>query len=419
MSASFEPRFHESYTPSRRSSATIALHGAPEDRRTTGPLVPSIVQSTTYLQAEVGACGGPTYSRVSNPTVDALEQVLGALEDAPPSVCFGTGLAAETALFLAVLQAGDHAVVGESVYGGTTRLFRELLAGLGISCTFVDASDVAAVARAITSATKLVYVETPANPTLALTDIRAVSKLAHASGALCVVDNTFLTPALQKPLELGADVCVYSTTKHIDGHAAALGGAITSKNTELLERIRWVRKCTGSIQSPVNAFLTLQGIKTLPLRMERQSAHALTIAKWLSEQDSVAWVSYPGLDSFSQRALAKLQHLGGPQGGDGGVIAFELAGGLEAGRALLKNVKLCRFVEHIGSVETLITHPATMTHVDVPREQRERVGLTDGLIRLSVGLEDVRDIISDLHQALEHAQQAQQAQNGGALCQVQ
>lgn len=414
MSGSFEPRYHESYTPSR-SSSTIALHGAAENRRTSGPLIPAIVQSTTYLQAVVGVCDGPTYSRVANPTVDALESVLGALEGAPPSVCFGTGLAAETALFLAVLQAGDHAVVGQSVYGGTTRLFRELLSGLGITSTFVDPSDVVAVARACTSRTKLIFVETPANPTLALTDIRAVSKLAHAAGALCVVDNTFLTPVLQQPLELDADVSLYSTTKHIDGHAAALGGAITSKDTALLERIRWVRKCTGSIQSPFNAFLTLQGVKTLPLRIERQSANALAVAKWLCEHEGISWVSYPGLESFSQRALALKQHKGGPRGGDGGVIAFEVVGGLEAGRALLSSVKLCRFVEHVGSVETLITHPATMTHSDVPREQRERAGLTDGLIRLSVGLEDLSDIIEDLEQAIK---QSQRSAKGGSLCQV-
>jgi len=401
-SSSNSSRYNLSYTPSR-SAASLALHGPPPAsgrRRDSGPLVTPIVQSTTFLHEGVGICEGTTYSRVANPTVDELERVLGGLEDAPPSVCFGTGLGAEVALFLSLLRAGDHAVVGLAVYGGTVRLFRQVLNELGISCTFVDSTDVDLVRAAITPRTRLVFVETPANPTLVLTDIRAVSAIARRAGAICVVDNTFQTPVLQRPLELGADVSVYSTTKHIDGHSAALGGAITSRDEKLLERVRWMRKCTGGIQNPFNAWITLQGIKTLPIRLERQSEHALTIARWLNDHPSVARVFYPGLPDSPQRHLAETQHLGG----HGGVVSFEIEGGVEAGRSFMNQLRLCRLVEHIGSVETLVTHPATMTHADVPRDQRESVGLTDGLVRLSVGLEDPREIIDDLDQAITHAQ---------------
>lgn len=404
--------YQKSYTPSKHA-ASLCLHGPASSKAASGPLVPAIVQSTTYVQKGVNCCDGPTYSRVANPTVDELERRLGALEGALPSVCFGTGLAAETALFLALLKTGDHAVVGEAIYGGTVRLFREVLAPLGVSCTFVDSTDVNEVRSAITPATKLIFVETPANPTLALTDIRAIAAIARQANLTYIVDNTFQTPVLQRPLDLGADVTVYSTTKHIDGHSAALGGAITSKDAALIDRIRWVRKCTGAIQAPFNSWITLQGLKTLPLRMERQSKHALTIARWLETHPHIDKVFYPGLESFPQHELACSQHLGG----HGGVISFEVVGGIEAGKQLLTNVRTCRLVEHVGSVETLITHPASMTHADVPRSQRERVGLTDGLVRLSVGLEDPSEIIDDLEQALQVATAS--TSQGGVACLTQ
>lgn len=401
MSASNTDRYHQSYTPSRPSVSTLALHGPASTRRDGGPLVAPIVQSTTFIQPALDGYDGPTYSRVDNPTVAELERVLGGFEEALPSVTFGSGLAAETALFLAVLKAGDHAVVGEAVYGGTTRLFQQLLSELGVSATFVDSTDLEAVRRAVKPTTRLVFVESPANPTLSITDIQAVSEIAHEVGALCAVDNTFLTPVLQRPLDLGADISVYSTTKHIEGHSAALGGAVTARDEKLIEKIRWVRKCTGGIIAPLNAWLTLQGIKTLPLRLERQSKSAQTVAEWLSRAEGVERVCYPGLDGFEQSELAAKQHerIAG-ETLHGGVVAFELAGGLEAGKKLLGSLELCRLVEHVGSVETLVTHPATMTHADVPREQRERFGLTDGLVRLSVGLEDPADIIADLAGAI-------------------
>jgi cystathionine beta-lyase/cystathionine gamma-synthase len=389
-------------TPSSSNPDTIAVFGRKSHERRTGPLVPGIVQSTTYTQDRVGEYAGPTYSRVANPSVDELEAVLGDLEDAPPSVAFATGLAAETALFLAILKAGDHAIVGEALYGGTVRLFRTLLADLGIACTFVDTTNPAAIREAIRPNTKLIFVETPSNPTLLLTDLEAVATIANEAGVILAVDNTFLTPVLQRPLDFGAHVSVYSTTKHIEGHSTALGGVVTTRDQTLLDRLRFVRKCTGNIIAPFNAWLTTRGIKTLPLRLREHSRNALTIAQWLEQHPGVERVYYPGLASFEQADLARRQHIGGYHGG---VVAFELVGGIDAGRILMNSVNLCRLVEHIGSVETLITHSASMTHADVPPELRKRVGITDGLVRLSVGLESPEDIINDLDAAISAATQ--------------
>ncbi len=279
-----------------------------------------------------------------------------------------------------------------------------MLSELGITATFVDSSDASAVTRAITTRTKLVFIETPANPTLKLTDIAAIAKVCKAAGVPLAVDNTFLTPVLQKPLDLGADISVYSTTKHIEGHSTALGGAITSRDAKLLERIRWIRKCTGAIQAPFNAWLTTRGLKTLPLRLREQSRNALEVAQWLADNPAVLRVHYPGLPDFPQAELAAKQHVS--YKGEvlhGGVISFELAGGTQAGIDLLNGVKLCSLVEHVGSVETLITHPASMTHADVPPEHRRAVGIADGLVRLSVGLEDPQEIIADLAEAIARA----------------
>lgn len=393
MSATCTPGFSDRFS-------TLALHGGRGGGARPGPLAPPLVQSTTWVHRRVGVCDGPTYARVGNPSVDELERVLGALEDAPPAACFASGLAAETALFLALLRAGDHAVVGEAIYGGTVRLFRQVLADLGIAATFVDSSDPAAVAGAITPRTRLVFVETPANPTLRLTDISAVARITRAAGAPLVVDNTFLTAVLQRPLDLGADVSVYSTTKHIDGHSTSLGGAIVTRDEALLERVRFIRKATGSIQAPLNAWLTAGGVKTLPLRIRAQSENARKVAEALAAHPLVERVYYPGLPDFPQAELAAKQHLGH----HGGVVTFEAVGGAAAGRTLMDSLRLCSLVEHVGSVETLITHPATMTHADVPVEHRLRTGITDGLVRISVGLEDPAEVIADIEQALERAQ---------------
>ncbi len=368
------------------------------------PLVAPIVQSTTFCREGVESTAPHAYSRVSNPTVDALETALGRLENAPPAVAFASGLAGEAALFLAVLQAGDHVICGQAVYGGTTRLFQQLLSGFGVETSFVDTTRVEDVAAAVRERTRLIFVETPANPTLDLTDIRGVADVAREAGALLAVDNTFLTAVLQQPLELGADLSVYSTTKFIDGHSAALGGAIVARDARLLDRLRFIRKCTGAIQAPFNAWLTAQGLKTLPLRLRRQSETAQQVAEWLTDHPEVNRVHYPTLRPDQEVKIARAQHLGH----HGAVVSFEIRGGSVAARRLLRHTQLFRFVEHVGSVESLITHPASMTHADVPREQRERVGVTDGLVRLSIGLEEPRDLIADLDAALRAATEQQE-----------
>lgn len=360
------------------------------------PLVPGIVQSTTFQRSGVGSDPAHQYSRVSNPSVAALERTLGQLENAPPAVCFGTGLAAETALFLSLLRNGDHVICGRGVYGGTTRLLQQLLNDLGIATTFVDSSDLDAVNQAIRPTTKLIFVETPSNPTLDLTDISGCAEIAQHAGVKLAVDNTFLTPILQQPLDLGADISIYSTTKFIDGHSVALGGSIVTRDEQLLERIKFIRKCTGAIQSPFNGWLTSSGIKTLPLRIKAQSKSAQQIAEWLNNNESIDSVFHPSFATGTDAEIAERQHLGG----HGAVIAFEVAGGFERARAFVEQLKLCTLVEHVGSVETLITHPASMTHADVPREQRLAVGISDGLLRLSVGLENAQELLADIQQAL-------------------
>ena len=399
------------------SDDTQVLHGHSSDPWCSAISTP-IVQSTSFRQTKIGGTGH-AYSRVSNPTVDALEAALGGLENAPPALAFSTGLAAESTLLFALLKAGDHAVVGGTVYGGTVRLFQRILAPLGVTCTFVDASDVAQVKAALRPETKIVWVESPANPTLALTDIRAVAALTKPRGIKLVVDNTFFTAALLKPLDLGADISVYSTTKHIDGHSAALGGAVVSRDEEVLAAVRFTRKSIGTIQTPFNAYLTLQGLRTLPLRIRQHSENAQRLAEWLASHPAVSRVNYPGLATFPQKALAAAQH----GAHHGGVLSFELKGGTPAAIKVLETVKLCTLAEHLGSVETILTHPATMTHADVPAAQRLEVGISDGLIRISVGLEDPADIIADLQQALHAASTKADSQiepiapiAGGVLC---
>lgn len=375
--------------------ATTAVRGGVAPDPATGAVLTPIYQSTTYHQQTVGVHKGFTYSRAANPTVSALEAALGALEDTPPAVCFATGMAAISTLFLAVLKAGDHVVVSDVVYGGTVRLFQQVLASFGVEASFVDTSDVDAVKGAIRPNTRLVFIETPANPTLKLTDIAAIAKVSRAAGVKLAVDNTFLTPVAQRPLELGADITLLSTTKYIEGHNSTVGGSIATRDEALLERLRLVRKTLGCIQSPQESWLTLRGLKTLPLRLQQHSTNAQRVAEWLERHPKVARVYYPGLPSFPQLALGKKQ-----QALAGGMLAFELKGGAEAGIQLMNTVRLCLLAENLGAVETLITHPVSMTHGDVPRDIRERTGITDGLVRLSVGLENPADIIADLESAL-------------------
>jgi cystathionine beta-lyase/cystathionine gamma-synthase len=374
---------------------TLAIHGGQSPDPTTGAILTPVYQSTTYAQEAVGVHKGFTYTRCGNPTVAALERSLGELEGALPAACFSTGLAAITGLFLSELEGGGHVVVSDVVYGGTVRLLRQVLGKFGVSATYVDASDTAEVARAITKQTKLVLVETPGNPTLKLCDIAAVAKVTKAAGVPLAVDNTFLTAVLQRPLDLGADISIYSTTKYIEGHNATVGGALVTRDAALLERLRLVQRTIGAVLAPWEAWLTIRGIKTLPLRLARHSESALKVAKWLESRPEVASVACPGLDSFPQHALAKQQ-----QGAGGGIIAFELRGGLEAGVRLMNSVKLCTLAENLGAAETLVTHPTSMTHGSLTPAERAAAGITDGLVRLSVGLEGPDDIIADLAQAL-------------------
>jgi cystathionine beta-lyase/cystathionine gamma-synthase len=382
-----------SFAPEQFS--TTAIRGGLTADPATGAVLTPIYQSTTYHQQAVGVHKGFTYSRAANPTVSALEAALGALEDTPPAVCFATGMAAISTLFLATLKSGDHVVVSDVVYGGTVRLFQQVLENFRVEASFVDTSDPTAVAKAIRPNTRLVFIETPANPTLKLTDIAAIAHVAHAAGVKLAVDNTFLTPVLQRPLDLGADITLLSTTKYIEGHNSTVGGSVATRDEVLLDRLRLVRKTLGCIQSPQESWLTLRGLKTLPLRLQAHSAKAQKVAEWLKQHPKVAHVYYPGLASFPQFSLAEKQ-----QSLPGGMLAFELQGGADAGIQLMNTVRLCLLAENLGAVETLITHPVSMTHGDVPREIRERTGITDGLVRLSVGLENPADIIADLETAL-------------------
>ena len=376
------------------SDATLAIHGnRVRDTHTNSILFP-ICQSATFAQDTVGVAKGHSYSRVSNPTVDALEQAIAALEGTPGAVCFRTGIAAITTLFLSVLKAGDHAVLSEVIYGGTVRLFHEVLGNLGVESSFVDTANPAAVRAAIRPNTKILFTETPGNPTMTLTDLAEMSVIAREHHLLHAVDNTFLTPLLQKPFDLGADISVLSTTKYVDGHNATVGGSLATKDEVLLERFRLIRKTVGSIQSPFEAFLTLQGLKTLPARMKIHCENALVIAKWLEGHAAVERIYYPGLATFPQYELACRQ-----QKGPGGMLSFELKATSEDSLAVMNALKICTRAESLGSLETLITHPASATHGDIPKEERDRLGITDRLIRLSVGLEAPEDIIADLDQA--------------------
>ena len=383
--------------PDAHSFDTLALHAGAVADPTTGALLTPIYQTTTYRQEAVGKDKGFTYSRSANPTVSALERRLAALEGAEYCTCYATGLAATTVLCLGLLKAGDHVVASQAVYGGTVRLLDQVLLPFGVTSDFVDTSDETALRRALaTKPTRFVFIETPANPTLKLTDIELTARIAHDAEALLVVDNTLLTPALQRPFDLNADVVLHSTTKFIEGHNATVGGALITSDQRLHERFSFTRNAIGAIQSPFPAWLTLQGVKTVGLRMAQHSANALTVARFLESHPRVTRLLYPGLESFPQYALARKQQTSG-----GALIAFEVEGGVAAGISLMNSVRLCALAENLGSAETLITHPASMTHADVPIHQRQAAGITDGLVRLSVGLEDPLDLISDLAQALD------------------
>jgi cystathionine beta-lyase/cystathionine gamma-synthase len=377
---------------------TRQVHAGVRPDPTTGAILTPIYQSTTFVQESVDdyMAKGYSYSRAGNPTVAAFEEKIADLEGGIGAAAFGTGMAATSAVMMAFLGAGSHLVVSDVVYGGTHRFVTKVLSRFGVAASFVDTSDASNVRSAIRPETKLVFTETPANPTLKLTDLAAVSEVSRTARVLHAVDNTFLTPYYQRPLELGADMVVHSTTKYLDGHNATLGGAVVAATADLLAELRFIQKAVGLIMSPQVAWLTMQGTKTLADRMDRQSANAMAVASFLESHPKVAQVCYPGLRSHPQYELASRQ-----ASGFGAMVWFEVVGGVETGKKLMSACRLWLLAENLGSVESLITHPVTMTHADMTAEERASVGITDGLVRLSVGLEDADDLIADLAQALD------------------
>ncbi len=373
--------------------STKAVHAGIEPDATTGSLMTPVHLTSTYYQEELGVNKGYEYSRVSNPTRTALEKNIAALEGAKEGLAFGSGMAAISALFH-LLKSGDHVVASQNVYGGTYRLGKLVLNNYGLNFDFVDTTDLKSITSAIRPSTKMVFIETPTNPTMEITDLEGVAKICKTRGIASIVDNTFATPYLQRPIEMGIDIVLHSATKYLNGHSDMLGGLIVLNDREMIEKLRFIQKSVGGILSPFEAWMCLRGIKTLPLRMDRHCLSAMEVARFLSKQKKVKTVSYPGLSSHPQFKLAKKQMTG-----FGGMISFDL-GGIEQAKKFLKRVKLCALAESLGGVETLISHPATMTHASVPPEQREKIGVTDGLVRISVGIEDVEDIIGDLKQAL-------------------
>jgi len=373
--------------------STKAIHAGIEPDPSTGSIMTPIHLTSTYVQQGLGKHKGYEYSRVSNPTRTVLEKNIAALENGKQGLAFASGMAAEAAIFQ-LLKAGDHAIASRNVYGGTYRLAKLVLNDYGLEFDFVDTTDVATIKAAIKPNTKMVFVETPTNPTMEITDLAAVAKLCRAKKLVSVVDNTFATPYLQNPLKFGIDIVLHSATKYLNGHSDMLGGLVVLNSRPLTERLRFIQKSVGAIMSPFEAWMCLRGIKTLAVRMARHDMNALEVAAFLHTHRKVKKLNYPGLLSHPQHRLAQKQ-----MRGFGGMISFDL-GSLEKAKKLLSAVRLCSLAESLGGVETLISHPATMTHASVPPDERERIGVTDGLVRISVGIEDVEDIIADLKQAL-------------------
>ena len=361
----------------------------------TGAIVPPIYQSATYVLEEVGKDKGYDYTRASNPTREVLENNLAALDGGKYGICYASGMAAVDSM-MKLFTSGDHIICSDDVYGGVSRLYNNLLVNYDLSFTYVNSSNPQEVEEAIQENTKLIWIETPTNPLLKVTDLYAVGKIAKKHGILYGVDSTFSTPALLRPLEFGADITMHSTTKYLSGHNQIIGGVLITNNEELSEKFKFIQKTVGAVPSPFDCWLTLLGIKTLSLRMNRHCENAQAIGEFLESHPKVERVTYPGLPSHPQHDIAKEQ-----MEGYSGMISMELKGGIPAGIALMNNLELCSLAESLGAVETMITHPATMTHADVPKEERLARGLTDGLVRLSVGIEDKDDIIGDLKQALE------------------
>ncbi len=375
--------------------STLVIHSNRSYETQSNSILFPIHQTATYVHETVGVTKGYGYTRGANPTVNALEQAIAAIEGTAQALCFRSGMSAITTLCFGLLHAGDHVVLSEVIYGGTARLFHQVLTHFGVEYSFADTSSVSATEQALRPNTRLLFIETPANPTLLLTDVRAMAELAHSrKDLLLAVDNTFLTPLLQNCLNLGADISMLSTTKYIDGHNATLGGSLATHNEAITERLRFVRKIIGSIQAPMDSWLALQGVKTLPARLNVHCDHAMQVAQWLQQHNGVRKVNYPGLASFPQAELARKQ-----QKAFGGMLSFELEASAADTLRFVDALKLCTCAESLGSVETLITHPATASHCDFDPDERNRLGITDRLVRLSVGLESPKDLIADFEQA--------------------
>ncbi len=374
--------------------STRAIHDGQAADPLTGAVNVPIYASSTYAQEEIGKHRGYEYSRVSNPTRTALEENLASLEGGASAHVFSSGMAAIAAL-VAMLKTGDHVICGSNVYGGTPRLFDRIIANYGIVFTYVDTTDVEQVRRAIQPTTRLVHIETPTNPMMQITDIRAIADICHERPGIDLsVDNTFMSPYFQRPLELGADIVMHSTTKFLNGHSDGLGGVLVATTPEHKESFAFVQKCTGGILSPFECFLVLRGVKTLAVRMKQHEVNGHAVANYLDGHPKIPLVLYPGLAKHPQHELARRQ-----MSGFGALITFE-TGSLQNANAVLRRLKVCTVGESLGGVETLVSHPATMTHAALGEEGRARIGLTDGMVRISVGIEDAEDLLEDLEQAL-------------------
>jgi cystathionine beta-lyase/cystathionine gamma-synthase len=379
-------------TPRPPGFATRAIHAGQPPDPSTGAIMTPVFLTSTYVQEELGKNKGYEYSRTSNPTRSALEQNIASLEGGTHGMAFGSGTAAIDAV-LHLLRPGDHVIMSRNVYGGTYRIARLVWQDFGIHSDFVDTTDMNNIEHAIRPNTRMLFIETPTNPTMDITDLAAAAAMAKNYGLVSVADNTFATPYLQQPIAFGIDIVVHSLTKYLNGHSDMLGGLAVTNDDTLAERLRFLQKSVGGVLSPFDAWLCLRGTKTLAVRMRQHNENAMHVARWLVKQPHIRKVYYPGLEDHPQHALAKKQMCG-----FGGMISFDL-GSLEAAATFLKRVRLCALAESLGGVETIITHPATMTHAAVPKEERERIGVTDGLVRISVGIEDVEDVVADLEAA--------------------
>ena len=376
---------------------TLIVRGKIQPDPTTGAIIPPIYQTATYALEEVGKDKGFDYTRSANPTRQTMEEYLAIIEGGKYGVAFSSGMAAVDSC-LKLLKAGDHIICSDDVYGGVSRHFNQILNNYNLEFTYVDSQIVSNIEAAIQPNTKMIWIETPTNPLLKITDLETVGRIAKSHNILFCVDSTFATPVFLLPLNFGADLVMHSTTKYLSGHNQLIGGAVITDREDLFESLKFIQKTVGAVPGPFDCWLTLLGLKTLDLRMNKHNENGMEIATYLESHPKVKHVIYPGLESHPMHQIAKEQ-----MSGYSGMISFELKGGLESGKALMNNVDLCLLAESLGAVESMITHPATMTHVDVPKDQRLARGFSDGLVRLSVGIENVIDIISDLEQALEKA----------------